>query len=366
MTIALAVCSTFLMEQSVYAQILDDSEKSGLIRDALIEIVAENDLPGMAAAIVGPSGVIAAGSVGVRKLGSDEAITADDIFHLGSCTKAMTSTMLATLVAEDKLTWDTTLIEVFPELADDIHPEYHEASLWQLVTHRAGLPRDAAWYAFQDKEIKERRLAIIKLRLEKAPESKRGELLYSNLGYVVAAAMAERVTGESWESLMQKRLFDPLDMTSAGFGPPGTLKFIEQPWGHMQVGGEWKPNQIDISAANGPSGNVHCSLEDWAKFVALQLPADDPSILSRDQLNKLMEPDGPYAAGWNVGPRAWAKGLTLSHTGSNSFWFTMVFVVRDINRAVVVATNSKNDSSEKISYAFIQKLFAIDEDSWSD
>jgi CubicO group peptidase (beta-lactamase class C family) len=59
----------------------------------------------------------AVGAVGVRKYGTDTPVTINDQFHLGSDTKAMTATMLATLVEEGKLSWGTRLEQVFPDLA---------------------------------------------------------------------------------------------------------------------------------------------------------------------------------------------------------------------------------------------------------
>ena len=49
-----------------------------------------------------------------------------------------------------------------------------------------------------------------------APETSRGEHLYSNANYVVAGAMLEEVTGQQWEDLMQEHVFAPLGMTSTG------------------------------------------------------------------------------------------------------------------------------------------------------
>jgi len=46
--------------------------------------------------------------------------------------------------------------------------------------------------------------------------------------------MAEEVSGLSWEPLKKKRLFDPLGMSSAGFGAPNTNNQIDQPWGHSK------------------------------------------------------------------------------------------------------------------------------------
>ena len=66
-------------------------------------------LPGMVGAVVRGEEVTAIGAVGIRKIGSPEPIRVDDVVHLGSCTKAMTATMIGTLVDEGKLGWETTL-----------------------------------------------------------------------------------------------------------------------------------------------------------------------------------------------------------------------------------------------------------------
>jgi CubicO group peptidase (beta-lactamase class C family) len=124
---------------------------------------------------------------------------------------AMTAAMLATLVAEGKLDWEMKLVEAIPELRKSIHPGFQNITLWQLLTHRAGLPQNPSdWYAHSTMEVKERRLAILKDNLRSPPAIKPGEFNYSNFGYMIAACMAEQLTGLSWETLMKQRLFDPL------------------------------------------------------------------------------------------------------------------------------------------------------------
>jgi CubicO group peptidase (beta-lactamase class C family) len=56
---------------------------------------------------------------------------------------------------------------------------------------------------------------------------------YSNVGYAVAACIAESITGQAWEDLMRTQLFEPLGLTSAGFGSPGSPGVRDQPWGHL-------------------------------------------------------------------------------------------------------------------------------------
>ena len=239
--------------------------QSGEIRKALQEVVAQHSIPGATAAIVSSKGVVAMGSAGIRKVGSDEKFRDSDVVHIGSCTKSMTSLLMACLVAEQTITWETQLIDVLPELKGHIHPAYHHVTIWQLLTHRAGVPGNARdWWAYGDLEISQRRLALLKDNLKAAPPAKNGDYLYSNLGYLVAACMVERRTGSTWEKLMQQHVFTPLNMTSAGFGPPGTLSTVDQPWRHARAGAEWQARQGDNAEALGPAGRVHCSVADWA------------------------------------------------------------------------------------------------------
>jgi CubicO group peptidase (beta-lactamase class C family) len=95
---------------------------------------------GIAAAVLRGERIIAQGGAGVRKRGSAERITLDDRFHLGSCTKAMTATLVAMLVEEGKLNWTTTLGELFADTVKPLHPAWEKVTLRQVLAHRAGLP----------------------------------------------------------------------------------------------------------------------------------------------------------------------------------------------------------------------------------
>ncbi len=312
----------------------------------LTGLVAEGKSPGLIAAIIDEDGVRSLAATGIRRQGSSEALAGSDVVHIGSNTKAMTSTMLATLVADGTFVngWQTTISQVFPELVGEMHPGYHSVTLWQLTSHTGGVVRDARyWWTHTELEIQERRYAILKENLADPPAGPVGSYLYSNLGYMVAGAMAEKLTGQSWETLMQERLFTPLGMASAGFGAPGNLNALDQPWGHSRdAGGAWVPSQIDNAAALGPAGTVHVSIADWAKFVQLWFPDVVPSILDRTALTTVITPKAgeDYAGGWGVGYRAWAAGNTLNHSGSNGYWYSSLWVAPNRARAYLAVANS--------------------------
>src|SRR3954464_14886374 len=94
---------------------------------------------GMAAVVLRGERIIAQGAAGIRKRGTAQRITLDDRFHLGSCTKAMTATLVAMLVEEGKLNWTTTLGELFADTVKPMHPAWEKVTLRQVLSHRAGL-----------------------------------------------------------------------------------------------------------------------------------------------------------------------------------------------------------------------------------
>ncbi|HEV2296216.1 MAG TPA: serine hydrolase domain-containing protein [Tepidisphaeraceae bacterium] len=315
--------------------------------DALLEpIRANRKLPGLVAAIIEGDDVVALGAAGVRKLGAEAPITIEDKIHLGSCTKAMTATMLARLVERKQLAWESTIEQVFPELAARLNEEYRSVTLEQLLQHRAGLPAAGTWTLLGlDPSTTRQRLNLIELVLGKPPESKPGTNFgYSNVGYAVAAAMGEKVTGRSWEELIEEERFAPLGMSTVGMGAPGTKGEVNQPWGHIPIGTLALPAQRDNPPSLGPAGRVHCSIRDWAKFVSLHLRGargEVTTILSPETFARLHRPPegGDYALGWMTSDRPWAGGTALMHAGSNTMWHCVVWIAPKKNFAVLAATN---------------------------
>src|ERR1700722_12841065 len=89
------------------------------------------NVPAMAVAVVTSDGIKFVGAVGVRKRGTEISVTLDDLWHLGSDGKAMTSTLIARLVERGHLKWDATLAEIFPDLALQMNPEFQKVTLLQ-------------------------------------------------------------------------------------------------------------------------------------------------------------------------------------------------------------------------------------------
>lgn len=311
----------------------------------------KHHLPGMIGAVLEGERLAAIGAVGLRKIGSDAPIRVDDLVHLGSCTKAMTATLVGMIVEEGKLHWTSTIREVFPARAKELHADFQAVTLAQLLAHRAGLPHDGPWWELgSNKTTSEQRRVLLSRVLAKPPESKPGsKYAYSNVGYALAGLMAEQVTGKSWETLMRARLFEPLGMNSAGFGPPGKTGQVDQPWGHHEVDAKVEPIQGDNAPALGPAGTVHVSIPDWAKFAALHSRAAQgkPRLLEAQTFHVLHTPPNgdEYAGGWLVLDRSWAGGPALTHSGSNTMWYATVWLAPLRDFGLLVATNQGGDAA---------------------
>jgi CubicO group peptidase (beta-lactamase class C family) len=320
------------------------------------------NLPGLVGAIVVGNTVKSIGAVGIRKVGATQPITIDDLVHLGSCTKAMTATMIGTLIDEGKLTWQTTLGEVFPQKAANLPSDVQGLTIANLLTHRSGLPHDYKnWWDLPGRTPSEQRHALLDGRLNEPLLFKPGtKYEYSNYGYVVAGIMAEQVAQKSWETLMRERLFKPLGMTSAGFGIPGTRGKVDQPWGHHEKNGAIVPVQADNAPSMGPAGTVYCRMADWAKFVSLHLRGAEgkPELLKASTFRTLHTPPAgsEYAGGWIVVQRSWAGGYAMNHNGSNTMWYSSVWIAPARNFALLAVTNIGGKKGEEGSDQAIQAL----------
>ncbi len=351
-----------------HAQILDPKQFQPFVESVRLKY----DLPALGAAIVTPQKTYIA-TAGVRKVGAPDLVTDNDAWHLGSCTKAMTATLAAMLVEEKIVSWETTIGEIFPEMKT-MRAEYRAVTLRQLLDQRGGftdnsLPPGTTYDLWRSRtdSLTAQRLDYVRMMLEQASVYEPGtKMLYSNINFVVAGTMLERLTKKSWEDLMRERLFEPLKMTTAGFGPMATVPSedesepkIDGLWAHVWSARreQWRPMLPDKFSDNpqvlGPAGTVHASLGDWAKFIQLQLQANqaDTPLLKRETLQELWRGEGEYAAGWRIVNRDWSDGRALYHNGSNLMNYCAAWLSPSREFAVLIATNSYDGRGDGIRQA---------------
>lgn len=335
----------------------------------------KHGVPALGGALVTLDGVAGVWVAGNRSVDCEEKVTPDDLWHLGSCTKAMTATLIALLVTRGDLSWEAPLGELLPDFATEMDVDFMDLTLVDLMSHRAGLPAnftDDLDASLEKLSLIEQRSALTRSVLKGPPvHPPRGAILYSNAGFVIAGHLAEVATKKPWETLMQELLFTPLGMTSAGFGPPGVRDACDQPRGHTADGRALEPGpEADNQPSIGPAGTVHATLADWAKFLQLHLRGMGGDVkvgeltLTRETFTRLHTacpgPGPQYGYGWVFEKRPWAggDGTTLTHSGSNGMWCCETWLSPTHGFATLAVTNLFTEPAQHACFEVTRSMVA--------
>jgi CubicO group peptidase (beta-lactamase class C family) len=330
----------------------------------LLQVLAEYNgnvkAPAWAAAVVKDGKVVAIAGIGVRDVQAGTPLDVDsDLFHWGSVTKSVTATMISGLVQEGTLSWRATLSELLPDVP--MREEYRRVTLVSLLDHRADLPPytrlgpdEARRFSRYTGTIFEKRDTFMREVLQEAPPE-RGDtgLVYSNAGPAIAAHVAEVVTGQSWEELVKKHVFEPIRMNSAGFGLPASAG-PEQTRGHgggdadsLTVMGE---GPMPASPMMDPAGNIRSTVHDMALYARAHLlglrgrqgPLDSLAVQdlhteAEDGRTMGRDAEG-YAMGWGL--RREGDQVVHWHNGGAGQFFAEVDIYPDDDLAIVITTNA--------------------------
>jgi CubicO group peptidase (beta-lactamase class C family) len=295
-----------------------------------------------------------------------------DSWHLGGITASITATMIARLIESGQLQWSTSIGECFPDAP--IHEDWKSVTFQELLTHTSGapplLPEDAKNPPFGPESTLARREELLKLLANKPDNPPGKKFAYSNVDYSIAAAMAEKKTGATWEDLVKREVFEPLALRSAGFGPPKSPdKTLPQPRGHRPYLGAKIPasDTADNSTIIAPAGAVHMTLADLSTYATDHLRGHlgKGKLLSAETYQRLHTPKlKNYAYGWGVKERGADTPYTVYwHNGSNTMWYSLVAFIPDKNMVVAVAANdgdwpSAEEAAWKIVKASVKQFSA--------
>jgi CubicO group peptidase (beta-lactamase class C family) len=315
-------------------------------RESVAELHRKYGVPAVATAVFSMRGFEAAEAFGVRRSASGNPVELGDRFYIASITKPMTATLAATMVDSGLIQWSTTVEKVWPTWAARMNPLVRKVTLAQLLSHEAGiLPLTS------DDELvavpsfsgtgRAQRLAFARWLLSNPAASPVGKHNYSNAGFGIAAAMLEQVANKSWEDLIRERLFQPLALSSCGFGFPASLG--EQPLGHIVLNGRYvEPEQARTPALPpyiAPGGDIHCNVVDLARFGEAHLLgiAGRHPLLKHETFRAMHGAEDGYVLGWNL------QDAGSSHLGGvTSGWHASLFVSPGAQIVVGVLINARN------------------------
>ena len=339
--------------------------------EAMIDrIIAAKEVPGLSIAIIHDDEVVYRKGFGLREIGKPDMVGADTVFQIASLSKPVSSTVVAALVGEGIISWDSRLADIDPAFRlAEAYPT-SMITIRDLFAHRSGLPGGAG----DDlEEIGYGRDEILqRLRLLRPASSFRSAYAYSNFGLTAGAVAAAKPTGRSWEDVAEEKLYRPLRMTSTSSRHADFLARPDRAALHIRDNGGWAAKVQRNPDPQAPAGGVSSTVGDLANWARLELGRgmfDGKRLIAADALDQTHEPlmsRGPnpvtqaqsfYGLGWNV--EFGRHGLTWGHAGAFSAGArSLVTLYPKSGLGIVVLSNAfPTGVPEGVSDSFADMVF---------
>ncbi len=382
----LTLSCLLIFPRFVLAQPLDAKVVDALVEEAM----KAWKVPGAAIAIIKDDKVVYLKGFGVRERGKSEPVTPDTLFAIASTSKAFTTTAMAMLVDDGKMSWDDPVrkhIEFF-RLADPLAEA--NVTLRDLVCHRTGLSRnDLLWYnsPWNREEI------LHKIGHVRLTQPYRSMFQYQNIMYLAAGYAVGTASKSSWEAFVQKRIFDPLGMTGANFSTLVAEKAADHARPHRKL----KDGKIETLASwrnvdhIAPAGSINAGVRDLSKWVRFQLgdgTFEGKRLLSAAQLAELQSPqmvipmDGPtgvpsfskamnpetnlmcYGLGWVI--QDYRGQLLVAHGGSLDGFRAQVALVPKAKLGIAILSNlGRTQMPEALRNNLVDHLLNLEKKDWN-
>jgi CubicO group peptidase (beta-lactamase class C family) len=231
-----------------------------------------------------------------------------------------------------------------------------------LLTHRSGLGPGAGDLMFYPATDFSRAEIIRGLRYLKSAASFRSRFDYDNLLYIVAGEVIAAVAGQSWEDFTERRIFQPLQMSSCAASYERLKDRSNVASAHAVVNGKLVPVPATNLTVVGAAGTINCSVNDMSKWLLTQLAAgrtaSGQSLFSADRSAEMwsmntIKPLDPelaaltrthfsgYGLGWDLQDTFGRK--RVSHTGGVPGMVTWVSMIPELSLGVLVLTNQQSE-----------------------
>ncbi len=299
------------------------------------------DVPGASVLVVSDGVVLYRKAFGLADVDRAVPTTTATNYRLASITKQFTATAIMKLVHAGRLSYESSLVDVFPDF-----PEYgSQISISHVLSHTSGLldyeefVSDTASTQIRDAQILEM------MRKQDSTYFVPGSAYrYSNTGYALLAMAVEEITGQPFPAFLEAQIFQPLEMDGSVAYVSGQSSVPNRAFGHAfeeSEGAFVVRDQSPTSAVLG-DGGVYSSIDDLLKWdQALYANTVLPSAVLSDawsaKPNTVHDEGEEYGYGWYV--NSYRGHRNLRHSGSTMGFRNDMERFPDERLTVIVLTN---------------------------
>lgn len=325
-------------------------------------------VPGVAIAVVSGGQIKSLQGYGVRRAGTRETLTPDTVFRLASLSKSFAATAASELVNEGKISWDTTVTSVLPDVAFKNARYGKQLTFRNVLSQASGLPRHT-YSHFIDENMSYAEI-VRRLRYVNFACAPGKCYAYQNVSYSLAGEMIKKKSGMSFEKYVEKNIFDPLGMRTASYGLSNYNASPNRAAPHISNGKRWIPTAVTPNWYRvAPAAGVNASIVDMSKFLLGQMgkrpEALPPSVLNPIQSRVTKNTPAQnyysghkaavntaYGMGWRVFDYGRYKNF-VHHGGHVKGFRTEMVFNRDLQIGMVFLTNSESRFAKDIIFKFL-------------
>ncbi|MCC6137780.1 MAG: beta-lactamase family protein [Bdellovibrionaceae bacterium] len=353
-------------------------QKTKTLTEKIEQLQKSSRLPALQAFVVNRGKTEFKYSQGVRAMGSDVPVEMNDVFPLGVASKTMTSILVAQLIDQGLLKWDSTVGSILTQ--QKMHPSIKNITIETLLGHTSGLVAPETlkvWPTLYDKKYSTKRareLLVQSILATPANFVKGKTPEYNSSGYIVLGAILEHMTNFSWEELVQNKIFNSIGMKSCSFGFYGKEKVdkITQPWPHEATEDGYKALSPDNPKSDFPpafaaAGNLRCNAEDWIRFL-MELNYGlfkESTFLAEKTYMKLFNTVNEKKinlAHFGASEQMWGGGQVFFNIGVHDASISFSTIVPRREAVLVVFTNAGDKSASKTTNSVLKLLKEYVED----
>lgn len=266
----------FILAVLLLSSLLTEAQPTSMLTnqlDSLFNTYFNHGEPGGAVLLVKDNKVIWKNSFGIADISTNEKITNNTLFNVGSISKTVVAYGILLLAADNKLSLDDDLYKYFPDFKNKVIAK--KVKLYHLLTHTSGLPDSRKVKEEHDFYLSakdEENFAPLKAtkRLEFEPGTK---YKYSNPCFNGLALIIEQVAGKKWQDYIKESVFKQAGMkTSDITDGPHPATGVSHGYKKNTKGGfeELDYGEEPTFAASG-NGGVWSSVEElWQYEQAIQ------------------------------------------------------------------------------------------------
>lgn len=260
------------------------------------EYAAKIHSPGFAYGIVVDGELVGAGQAGVLETAAQTPATPQAAFRIASMSKSFTAMAILQMRDAGKLRLDDPVALYIPALKAQSYPSSDAPAITirHLLTHAAGFPEDNPWGDRQLAKSDQSLLALLAKGISYSnPPGTAYE--YSNLGFATLGYLIQKVSGQPYDQYITGHILKPLGMTHT-FYEIGKVPQKELAHGYRWLNGQWVEQPLLRNGIWGAMGGMITTIEDFSKYMALQLSAWPPRSdketgpLKRSSLREMQQP----------------------------------------------------------------------------